>query len=250
MAAGSVPGGSRRGAKRPPVQEDIGRRLRAHRERRQISLRELARRLEISPSAISQIETGKSRPTVSTLYAIVTELGTSLDELFSESAQSKPRRSTPATAARARTRKAAPPAGAVDGHVQRAAGRKTLDLESGVRWERLTPNSDPEADFLYVTYDVGGSSSQGDRRIRHSGREYGLVVSGTLEVAVGFDTYVLGPGDSICFDSTVPHCLRNVGSEPVQGVWFVTGRQRSDRRTHEFDGADGGPPAPGSTSPG
>ena len=98
-----------------------------------------------------------------------------------------------------------------------------------MRWERLTPEADPEADFLYVVYEVDGSSCQGDRFIRHSGREYGLVLSGALEVTVGFDTYELGPGDSICFDSTVPHCLRTIGSKPVHGVWFVIGRQ-SDAR--------------------
>jgi mannose-6-phosphate isomerase-like protein (cupin superfamily) len=113
--------------------------------------------------------------------------------------------------------------------VQRAGSRRAIDLETGVRWERLTPQADADADFLYVVYDVGGSSCQGDRFIRHSGREYGLVLSGTLEVTVGFDRYELGPGDSICFDSTVPHCLRTIGDEPVRGVWFVVGRQ-SDRR--------------------
>ncbi|MCI0636026.1 MAG: cupin domain-containing protein, partial [Actinobacteria bacterium] len=105
------------------------------------------------------------------------------------------------------------------------------------RWERLTPEANPGADFLYVVYDVGGSSCQGDRFIRHSGREYGLVLSGTLEVTVGFDTYELGPGDSICFDSTVPHCLRNAGSKPVHGVWFVIGRQ-SDQRAVGFEPGD------------
>src|SRR5581483_10456782 len=70
------------GRTRSSVEEDVGRRLRARREEHGLSLRELARRLGISPSAISQIETGKSRPSVSTLYAIVSELGMSLDELF------------------------------------------------------------------------------------------------------------------------------------------------------------------------
>jgi mannose-6-phosphate isomerase-like protein (cupin superfamily) len=55
------------------------------------------------------------------------------------------------------------------------------------------------------------------------------VLSGTLEVTVGFDTYELGSGDSISFDSTVPHCLRNVGTKPVHGVWFVIGRQHDHR---------------------
>src|SRR5689334_25034502 len=70
----------------------IGSRLREERERQGLSLRKLAGRLDISPSALSQIETGRSRPSVSTLYAIVSELGISFDELFARS----PRQPAPA----------------------------------------------------------------------------------------------------------------------------------------------------------
>jgi transcriptional regulator with XRE-family HTH domain len=201
-----------------------------------MGLRELARRLGITPSAISQIETGKSLPSVGTLYAIVTELGMSLDELFAEDSRDE----TPAGAAARRAGNRASPTEAArepdESGVQRLGSRHAIELESGVRWERLTSRADPDNDFLYVVYDVGGSSCQGGRFIRHSGREYGLVLSGTLDVTVGFDSYALGPGDSISFDSTVPHCLRNVGQEPVHGVWFVIGR-RSDERTLGFDAA-------------
>src|SRR5260370_38121048 len=82
MSAGPHREKSARHAARPVAEDDVGPNLRAHREQRQLSLRELARRLNLSPSALSQIETGKSRPSVSTLYAIVSELGISLDELF------------------------------------------------------------------------------------------------------------------------------------------------------------------------
>ena len=61
---------------------EIGSRLREERERVRISQRELARRLGVSASLISQIESGQSKPSVSTLYAIVTELGVSLDHVF------------------------------------------------------------------------------------------------------------------------------------------------------------------------
>ena len=82
-------------------QDGVGQRLRSERERHGLSLRELARRLEISPSALSQIETGRSRPSVGTLYAIVSELEMSLDELFGS-------QRTAAAAARARTASRAP----------------------------------------------------------------------------------------------------------------------------------------------
>jgi mannose-6-phosphate isomerase-like protein (cupin superfamily) len=118
------------------------------------------------------------------------------------------------------------------------ATREALQLATGVRWERMTAHADPDVDFIWVVYDVGGSSSPDDGFIRHAGREYGLVVSGRLEVTVGFESTVLGPGDSISFDSTTPHRLRNAGDVPATGVWVVVGR-RADAR------AEGAPPEPG-----
>jgi transcriptional regulator with XRE-family HTH domain len=179
----------------------IGARLREERERRGLSLRKLAPRLGISPSALSQIETGRSRPSVSTLYAIVTELDLSFDELFA------PRRRSPR-----------------DPHVvQRADERKAIELESGVRWERLNPSGERDVDFLEVEYSVGGASSSGASFARHAGREYGVVTSGSLKVTVGDEDHVLGPGDSICFDSMAPHRLETLGDEPARAIWLVIG---------------------------
>lgn len=199
------------------VDGDVPRRLRAERERRGISVRELARRLKLSPSAISQIERGVARPSVATLYAIVAELGLSLDELFahgSDTANDQPPR----------------PGSSADMPAPRhpvvaEAERVAIELGTGVRWERLTAESDPEVDFLRVVYEVGGSSSPDNTLMRHPGREFGLVLSGSLEVTIQFDTYRLETGDSISFDSTIPHRLRNVGDVPMVGVWIVIGRR-------------------------
>jgi transcriptional regulator with XRE-family HTH domain len=60
----------------------MGERLRAARLARNLTLRELAQRLGVSPSMISQIETGRASPSVSTLYSIASELDVSLDELL------------------------------------------------------------------------------------------------------------------------------------------------------------------------
>lgn len=215
------------------LEGELPRRLRAERERRSISVRELARRLGVSPSAISQIETGRARPSVSTLYAIVSELGMSLDELFG---QRDPRDGG--------AQAAAPSAGGPSSPVGRPGSRSAIELETGVRWERLTASPDPEVDFLLVTYPAGSSSSATGALQRHEGREYGLVLSGNLEVVVGFDTYELGPRDSISFDSMVPHRLRNAGQEPVTGVWVVIGRGAGDRRAAGLAEAD----APGNQS--
>jgi len=57
------------------------------------------------------------------------------------------------------------------------------------------------------------------RLIRHVGTEYGFMLSGTLEITLGFETYQLNAGDSIAFDSSRPHRLANVGDVPVEAIW-------------------------------
>lgn len=199
----------------------IGSRLREERERQGLSLRKLAGRLDISPSALSQIETGRSRPSVSTLYAIVSELGISFDELF---ARSPGDGAAPPPTRHPRT------AFGEEQIVQRADDRPVIELESGVRWERLNPTGERDVDFLEVEYDVGGASSRGGTFVHHAGREYGVVTSGTLKVTVGYEEYELGAGDSICFDSAVPHRLETVGDVPARAIWLVIGRAGSDAR--------------------
>jgi mannose-6-phosphate isomerase-like protein (cupin superfamily) len=107
-----------------------------------------------------------------------------------------------------------------------------INLASGVRWERLTPDSDRDVEFLYVVYPVGAESCPADALMTHGGREYGYVTSGTLGVQVGFEEYELGSGGSIAFDSSSPHRLWTVGGEPVHAVWVVIGREADPRATH------------------
>jgi transcriptional regulator with XRE-family HTH domain len=199
----------------------IGERLRAERQAHALSLRDLADRLGVSPSLISQIETGRARPSVNTLYAIATELNVSLDDLLFLDAD----RGTGPTDPRLAERGLGVVGGrSRSGPVQRAADRKRIRLASGVLWERLTTESDPELEFLYVTYEVGGASSPESEFQRHGGHEWGFVLSGTLGVTIGFDDYELGPGDAVSLDSTTPHRLYNRGTEPVHAIWFVLGR--------------------------
>jgi transcriptional regulator with XRE-family HTH domain len=218
--------------------DSVGSRLRAERERQRISLRELARRLDLSASLISQVELGKASPSVGTLYAIVSELGMSLDELFFEDASGAP--AAPrgrATLGLVRPGETDPPRVATEAAqlVVRHDERKAIQLDSGVRWERLTSVTESDVDFLYVVYDVGGASCAANSLMRHAGREYGHVIQGRLGVTVGFDTHELRPGDSISFDSTVPHRLFNAGDVPVEGIWFVVGRNGDSRLPSHHD---------------
>ena len=88
---------------------------------------------------------------------------------------------------------------------------------------------DPSVEFLRVVYQPGSESCPEDSLVRHGGKEYGYVISGRLGVTVGFDTYELGAGDSISFDSTEPHRLAALGDEPVCAIWSVVGRKADPR---------------------
>jgi transcriptional regulator with XRE-family HTH domain len=215
-------GAERRAATGEPEYADVGDRLRRARLARGLSLRRLAEVIGVSPSLVSQVETGRAKPSVNTLYALATALGVSLDSLLFRDAQA-PVPVAPADPSSGPVEVALP-----HDPVQRAASRETIRLGSGVVWERLTSESIRNVDFLHVTYEVGGESSPAEAFQRHSGQEWGYVLSGTLTVRIGFDEYILNPGDAISFDSATPHRLFNAGTVPATAVWFTLGRRAAD----------------------
>lgn len=182
----------------------VGTRLREAREARRLTLRSLARAVDLSPGMLSQIENGRARPSVGTLWALVSELGLSLDAVFPQGAEP--------TEAQAQ-------AGPV---VQRAGARQVLELSGDVSWEQLNAPDDTDVVFAFVTYRPGppGDGQSVLPHARHTGQEYGYVVSGRLVVEVDGDEVELGPGDAITFDSEAPHRFRAAGEEPACAVWF------------------------------
>ncbi|MGW1212766.1 helix-turn-helix domain-containing protein [Streptomyces sp. NPDC002499] len=217
----------------PAAAPPVGARVRRARQARGMSLRALAREIGVSASLVSQIETGKSQPSVSTLYAITTALGISIESLFDGGDDGRDDIAADAQVAAAATASVLPgtvlhalAAFAADpgrriGPLVTPGERETLELDSGVVWERLGHVPGVDVDFLQVTYRPGGSSSSSGGLMRHAGTEYGCLTSGELVLTLGFDEYTLGPGDAVCFESTTPHRYRNDGAEPAVGVWFV-----------------------------
>jgi quercetin dioxygenase-like cupin family protein/DNA-binding XRE family transcriptional regulator len=170
---------------------------------------------------ISQIEMGKSRPSVSTLYALTTALGLSLEDVFTHAAALPVVASTAAGAEGASDLALPLPAAHRLGPLVRPPERPCLTLDTGVTWERLGQLPHHNTDFLLITYPPGATSSSTAGLMRHSGAEYGYVLSGELTLTLAFDDIRLQPGDSISFESATPHRYRNDGSEDAVGVWFV-----------------------------
>ncbi|MCW2818620.1 MAG: putative Transcriptional regulator [Marmoricola sp.] len=221
--------------------DSLGARLRDIRLKAGLSLRELARQAEVSPSFISQIENGKSQPSVATLYAFSQLLEVSIDELFGGKGDDAAVDGVPVPALAASANGG--PTGAVgaNGHmdpihawapseysnrvsVVHPSHRPHLAMAEGVTWERLAATPERAVNFMKITYRPGASSTGGGDLVTHDGYEYGYVIAGVVQVTVGDEMFTLHAGESLGFDSAIPHVLRNSSSSEVfEGIWFVHG---------------------------
>ncbi len=236
----------------------IGRWLTAYRERRGLRVTQLAREIGVSPSLISQIERGQARPSVSTLFAMAQALGVPVDAFFrvqahegspgaeqeyhARTAQAEPSGQEDAAGdggraadpprdalrgrlgADGRARDApgpvhAPGAGTEDRYVVRRGNRAAIDIEGGIRWERLTPRTLPHLDFLELVY--GPHAESNPALYTHPGTEMVIVMSGVLDITVGFERYRLQPGDSMHLPSSMPHRYANPTGEVTRAVTVI-----------------------------
>ena len=195
----------------------VGERIRLARESAGISVRELARRIDVSASHVSQVERGLASFSVRALYSVVHILGISMDSLFEESAIEAASPSLHDEVI------ATSQDGPLDeaGIVLRRASRPAMQLQSGPRWERLTAKPEVGHEFIEVIYKPALGAAPPEDFIRHPGREYGIITKGTLSVQVGFGRAEMSAGDSIAFDSSIPHRFWNETGEEVVAVWFV-----------------------------
>jgi transcriptional regulator with XRE-family HTH domain len=135
--------GGRADGGRGQLAEPVGEGLRKHRQEAGVSLRALAREVGVSLSLISQIEHGKATPSVATLYAIVSELDISLDELFFDNPRGAAAAADPAPQPpmdpgneRAPSSHWRAPS---EGPVLRTGNRLSLTLATGVRFGNASP---------------------------------------------------------------------------------------------------------------
>ncbi|GAA1656460.1 helix-turn-helix domain-containing protein [Microbacterium flavum] len=185
--------------------EGVGERLRALRMARGMSARDLARRLGISPSAVSQIERGVMQPSVSRLIAITDELDVPLTSVFDSAGDE---------AADA----------PLSFGLHRAAHAEHDDpivLENGVTFRRISPIATPGVDYFESTYPPGATAHGGTELFRHEGYEVGTVTSGELTIDFDDERVVLRAGDAISYPCSRPHRLHNTSDEPVIARWLI-----------------------------
>lgn len=192
------------------------------RKERGFTLRGFAAELGVSPSAVSQIESGKIRPTMKRLHDIVRILGIGLEEVFEAPTGAQTGRLEPHEQAAA---EGSPSGGRPDGvHFAAEADHARLRLEDGIEWIQIAPARLPQMEILRTVYPPGARAAQSTEFVQHSGWEMGYVLEGRMRIQVAFSTQDVGAGESICFDSSVPHKISNPFAQPAVAVWIRSTR--------------------------
>lgn len=164
---------------------EVGTRLRSLREMYGLSQRELAKRAGVTNGMISQIEQNRVSPSIGSLKKILDGLSISMADFFTQDF------------------------GTAE---QVFYGRDEMpDLGSGAISFRLVGASrkDRKMSVMHEVYAPGADT--GEEMLQHDGEEAGIVVRGSIELTVGAETRVLGPGDAYYFESRIPHRFRNTG---------------------------------------
>lgn len=186
----------------------LGARIRHQRKKKNLRLAELARECGISPSFLSQIERDQASPSISTLHTIAEAFGLPLAHFFVDS-QSVPEGKTETKASNDEV------------FIVRSNQRKILIYPgSGIKNELLSPDLNHAIQMMWVIIPPGAGT--GPEGLVHSGEECGVILQGTVEIWVGENHYILGPGDSIYQDSQIPHHSRNIGEDDVIVVTAIT----------------------------
>jgi transcriptional regulator with XRE-family HTH domain len=187
---------------------ELGEKIRTLRRYRGMGLDEFSRRSGVSKSLISLIERNISVPTVRSLEKIVKALGISISSLYLEMENTGENAEIRETRSKFL--------------IVRRGERKKLLMgreRGGAHYELLTPDYQRNLQLVYMHFPAGKKSGS---YITHEGEECGVVLEGTLRVQLGEREIILQEGDSISFDSTVPHRLENIGDVEVRAFWANT----------------------------
>jgi len=179
--------------------QDVGGRMRRQRISRGLSVRALAANAGITAGALSQIENGKSSPTVTTLKKVLAAMGLTLGEFFGQEDESR----------------------GVGRFVFRSPSLINVAPGGGLRYLSIPGATKGRAlQVLHETYAPGAGT--GKEHYHHAGEEAGFCLSGSVEITVDGRREVLGPGDAYYYSSMLPHRWRNIGRIPAVVVSACT----------------------------
>lgn len=175
----------------------IGKEIKRLRKEKGLLISDLAEMSNLSSGMISQVERDLVSPSIVTLWKITEALGVSIGYLFDEDSTE------------------------VTNPVVRKDKRKRISASNhNAFYELLSPDLNRKIEYLYITINPGDSSS--DDLVTHEGEEAGIVIKGRLKILMEDKEYILNEGDSIYFDSTIPHRYVNIGDQVCESIWAMT----------------------------
>jgi transcriptional regulator with XRE-family HTH domain len=176
----------------------IGKKLKATRLGKGLTIQELTQLSGVSANMVSRIERGLTVPSVKILMKLATALGMSIGYFVEEAEKSS-------TVVLTRKGQGEPIFFYKD-------KQQISSLTQGLR--------DPSFAVLHDILEKGCESGGG--HMVHSGEEFVMVLSGRLEFTIQSDNYILDSGDSLSFKASLPHLWRNLKNGPTEVLWVVS----------------------------
>ncbi|MBN2619056.1 MAG: helix-turn-helix transcriptional regulator [Spirochaetales bacterium] len=176
----------------------FGDKLRDIREKKGITLKTVANKVNVSESLISQIERNKVSPSIDTLFSIADALDIDLDYLFSDYQKKK------------------------NVTILKAKDRKKIETDE-ITYHQLSvlPNASDKHAIEAFIMEINKGSKKGHDDYGHTGNEFGYILSGKGKLTYGKNEYFFTAGDSIAFSSEIPHKVECLSDEPLTALWMV-----------------------------
>lgn len=177
----------------------LGALLRAIRNSRHLTIKDVSVKAGISSSLLSQIERNRISPSLDTLLQILEVYGVPPDKFFKDYETSS------------------------KVEIVRKNERKTYQRK-GFKYETLCGESQAKGNHSFNAFflELGPGQKRGDENDGHLGRELGIVVEGWAKLVYGEETYEIHTGDSVSFFSQIPHVIINVSDQVFKAYWIVT----------------------------
>ena len=177
----------------------VGINIKRIREKEGLTLRELSKKLDVSASYLSQIETNKTSPSLAALKNIADTLKTTVSSIIGEKV----------TAGN-------------DTPVIKKKDIKYIDeIGNGISMYLMNrPDENTLMETVY--YKLSKNADSGNEAYRHFGQEFVMVMKGEIEIELNEKKYVLKKGDTIYFNSNIPHSFRNLYKGESEVLWVAT----------------------------
>ena len=175
----------------------VGSNIKIYREKIGMTLRELASKVNVTASFLSQVETGKALPSLATLKKLADALHQTIGIIVGEDES------------------------IMDFNpIVKKEKRITLEnIGHGIKIELLaTQDINNQMQPYIITLDINGDTEIN----QHSGQESGLVLAGSIELFFNKNKYILGVGDNFYINANISHHLKNIFNVESQVLIVAT----------------------------